>query len=389
MTPVPIRPTDPPLRDPRGNYQPQLDGLRGIAILSVLIHHFDVHLGWFDWGPIGVRLFFLLSGYLITLSVWKLIKNADGPKRLWGSVGDFHFKRAIRLMPVLYIMLGIGVLMGLDEIREGILWHAIFLTNFYTLANDEWPGAASHLWSISVQEQFYILWPFLLLVVPPKRLPWVLFGLVVFAFGFRTYCRWTDASVFMRWLMLPGVIDSFALGALVACWKTSGRPFSIHAGNARWVWTVAAISAYTVARALRHAPGSPHWFAIIETLENFALAWILLRTMEGWRGVVGRVLSHPWLVYIGKISFGLYIFHVLVHVALGPWLSHFGILDSYSRGVVLILVTLVIAALSWRSVEGPLAAWVRRKKRLQSAEGVRVAAGDPKLLINRPNVDGQ
>jgi peptidoglycan/LPS O-acetylase OafA/YrhL len=341
-------------------YQPQLDGLRGLAILSVLIHHFDVHI---HLGPVGVRLFFLLSGYLITLSVWKLINPNHATGALWRGIGGFHLKRAARMLPVLYTMLGVGVLMGLPEIIDGLGWHVVFLTNFYTLAEDQWPGAASHLWSLSVQEQFYVLWPFFLLVVPRRVLPWALGGLILFAFMYRYYCWSTDSSVFMRWVMLPGVIDSFAMGALVACWKSAGRPFSVTEGWPKYAWAAAALGTYILARALRLFPTASPWLAVIETLENFALAWLLLRTIEGWKGWVGVILQHPWLIYIGKVSFGLYVFHVLIHVAFAPWLTEFGIHHSVVRAAILIFATLGVAAISWHSVEAPIAAWVRQRKR--------------------------
>lgn len=365
MLPTTTPPTTLAAPSKGSDYQPQLDGLRGVAIMSVLIHHFDVHMPlWLDWGPIGVRLFFLLSGYLITLSVWKLIHPDQSAGSLWKGIGGFHLKRAVRLLPVLYTMLFVGVLMGLPEIEEGFFWHAGFLTNFYTLAQDEWPGAASHLWSLSVQEQFYVLWPFLLLVIPKRTLPWALVGLILFAFGYRYYCWSTDASVFMRWLMLPGVIDSFSMGALVACWKSAGRPFSITEGRASYAWAACAIGAYLFARILRFVPTLSPWLAVIETLENFALAWLLLRTISGWNGWLGAILKNRWLVYIGKVSFGLYVFHVLIHVAFSPWLTQFGIIDTRARAFVLILATMGVAAISWHSVEAPLSALMRRRKKI-------------------------
>ncbi len=364
MIPVALRPTPLAPASLKPGYQAQLDGLRGVAILSVLIHHFDIHLPlWLDWGPVGVRLFFLLSGYLITLSVWKIIQSDLPAGALWKGIGGFHLKRAVRLLPVLYLMLFVGVFMGLPEIEEGFVWHALFLTNFYTLAQDEWPGAASHLWSLSVQEQFYVFWPFLLLVVPRRILPWALGVLILFAFGYRYYCWSTDASVFMRWLMLPGVIDSFAMGSLVACWKSAGQPFSITEGWTRHSWTLAAITAYCGARALRFLPSLSPWLAIIESLENVALAWLLLRTIVGWKGWFGAVLSNRWLCYIGKISFGLYVFHVLIHVAFSPWLTTFEILDSRVRAIILILATLGVASISWHSMEAPLSALIKGRRR--------------------------
>lgn len=349
-------------------YQPQLDGLRGIAILSVLLHHFDVHLpGIFDWGPIGVRIFFLLSGYLITLSLWRLHRDVDaaGGVGYWSGLTGFHARRMARLLPVLYTMVAVAWLMGLPEFRDALGWHLAFLSNFYALHLDCWPDAASHLWSLSVQEQFYLFWPFVILLTPRRVLPWLLVFLMVAAVAFRAAVISLDASDFYRWVMLPGVIDSFALGALVACVRRPGQPMPLTRGWVGWAVAVAALACYVVGRfgrfGLLVGPAS----ALIETVENLFFAWMLLRTIEGWRGWVGALFGNPVLVYLGRISYGLYVFHVLVHVALGPWLAHHGwsAADHLAlRATILLGVSCGVAALSYHYVEVPLAAWVRRRE---------------------------
>ncbi len=351
----------------RSGYQPQLDGLRGIAILSVLLHHFDVRLpGLFDWGPIGVRIFFLLSGYLITLSLWRLENDArEAGGRYWSGLLGFHARRMARLLPVLYVMLGLACLMGLPEFRHAIGWHMAFLSNFYALHVGNWPDAASHLWSLSVQEQFYLLWPFVILVTPRRWLPALLIALVAGAFAFRAAIISSGGSDFYRWVMLPGVIDSFALGSLIACARKSGRALPLGKG-----WTGAALGAaacgcYIAARFVRFGPFPGAWAAVIETLENLFFAWLLLRTVAGWRGMAGRIFENGALVYLGRISYGLYIFHVLVSVALTPWLAQHGLglaQHVLLRSAVLLAVSVGIASLSYRFLEAPLAAWVRRRE---------------------------
>lgn len=356
------------------NYQPQLDGLRGIAILSVLLHHFEVRLpGLFDWGPIGVRIFFLLSGYLITQSLWRLQEDArEAGGGYWSGLLGFHARRFARLTPVLYAMLALACLLGLPEFRQAIGWHAAFLSNFYVLHTGKWPDAASHLWSLSVQEQFYLLWPFVILVTPRKVLPWLLLALFAGAFAFRAAVISLGASDFYRWVMLPGVIDSFALGALIACAKKSGRPLPFTTGWAGVLVGLAAFGCYVMARLVRFGPFPGAWAAIIESLENLFFAWLLLRTAAGWRGVVGFVFENPILVYLGKISYGLYIFHVLVVVAFDRTVTWHGLSiesDVLLRAAILMAISVGVAGLSYRYVESPLAAWVRRRE--VSLPGVR------------------
>lgn len=368
-------PSPPTVR--KSAYQPQLDGLRGIAILSVLLHHFEVRLpGLFDWGPIGVRIFFLLSGYLITQSLWRLQADARERGGYWKGLFGFHARRMARLTPVLYAMVAVACLMGLPEFRNAAAWHLAFLSNFFALHVGDWPDAASHLWSLSVQEQFYLLWPFVILVTPRRALPWLLGILFVGAMGFRAAIMATGASDFYRWVMLPGVIDSFALGALIACGKKSGRPLPLISGRSGWLAAAVALAAYVLARYVRFGLIEGPVSAIIESLENIFFAWLLLRTAAGWGGWMGRLFENPALVYLGKISYGLYIFHVLVNVALTPWLDQVG-LDARGhaliRSVPLLAISVGVAALSYHFVEAPLAAWVRRRE--AALPGVRASVG--------------
>ncbi len=356
----------PTVRPPgKSAYLPQLDGLRGIAILSVLIHHFEVHLPvWIDWGPIGVRTFFLLSGYLITLSLWKMMARAEGNGGYWRGIGAYHIRRFLRLAPALYLMIAIGCVMGLDYFWDGLGWHLAFLTNFYTLIHNEWPGAVSHLWSLSLQEQFYVVWPLVILLVPRRYLPWALLGIMASAFAFRFWAFSVDASPFVRWLMLPAVMDSFALGALIACWKTSDRPIPLATGWTGLAVGLAAIGCYVIARFMRYATEITPWFGMMDTFENVFLGWILLRTIQGWGGVVGRIFENRVLVYLGKISYGLFVFHSLVHVVLTPWLDRIGLTlpgHGWERSAILIPVCIGIAAISWRWIEQPLGQWAHRR----------------------------
>ncbi len=357
-------PTTRPQR--QSSYLPQLDGLRGIAILSVLLHHFQIHLsGWIDWGPVGVRIFFLLSGYLITLSLWKLhFRVADGAN-YWAGLRAFHARRMVRLTPVLYAMIALGCVMGLAEFQDALGWHLAFLTNFHTLISGEWPGAASHLWSLSVQEQFYLSWPLVILLIPRSYLPYALAAFILGAATFRFGCMATGASDYYRWTMLPGMLDSFALGALIACWKASKRQLPITSGKVGTAIGVAAFGCYVVARLMRNAPFSSPWLAFTESFENLFLGWVLLRTIEGWGGITGRIFENGVLIFLGKISYGLYVFHTLVHVALDPWLNRIGLtLPEYAwaRAALLLPVSVAIATLSWRFVEQPLARWARRRE---------------------------
>lgn len=163
----------PPERGTGGVYQPQLDGLRAVAIMGVLCHHFGLHIPeFFEYGPISVRLFFALTGYFITLWLWQAQDGAHAAGRgVWRALPVFHARRLLRILPPLYLSLLIAVLLGLGEVRASLGWHLAFLSNFHVVQAGYWPEVTAHLWSLSVQEQFYLLWPVVILLTPRRSSP--------------------------------------------------------------------------------------------------------------------------------------------------------------------------------------------------------------------------
>lgn len=335
----------------------QLDGLRGAAILCVIWHHFGLHLpGWLDIGPIAPSIFFLLSGYLITRSLLK--QSASVPQLI-----SYHARRLTRLLPALYFMLAIGWLFRLPEFREHFSCHAFFLTNFHMVINQEWPGGLSHLWSLAVQEQFYFVWP-LILLLPVRWLPVSFIIMYLGAAAFRAWCLHAGMSDFVRWFMLPSSLDAFAAGALIA-WamlKNGDRP--LITGHWRWPALALAAGCWFVSRKLRYLEGTGHiGIAFIEFFETVTLAFLLIVLLQNARGWATWIFSRQPLVGIGKISYGVYVWHVLVWYAAAPLLNAAGLTmarHEIPHVLALTLLSIGMAALSWVAIERPAIAWSRQ-----------------------------
>ncbi len=148
-----------------GSYRPQLDGLRAIAVMAVVFQHFAPS-GWskvIPWGGLGVTLFFVLSGYLIT---GILLKGREEP----GMLRHFYIRRALRIFPVYYATLLIAALLAIPPVRETFWWHAFYLSNVLFALKNSYFGAVSPFWSLAVEQHFYLIWPWVVLFVPRKRL---------------------------------------------------------------------------------------------------------------------------------------------------------------------------------------------------------------------------
>ncbi len=332
-----------------------------MAILAVALHHFGVHPpSWIDWGPVGPSVFFLLSGYLITLSLWKLRDaRASGTPEM--GLLNFHARRIFRLLPVIVILMLAGAWCGLPEYGRTWLWNLTFTTNFLLVAQNDWAGSVSHFWSLAVQEQFYLLWPAVLLL-PKRWFGWAMGGLIAGAAAFRLGCILGGAPEFARWFLLPASLDAFATGGLVAWWMRNGRGLTMMNGRWAWPFFFAAVASLAISRYLRFLPDTHPGTAAVEIFECGFFLWLLMRLLSTSEGWLSRLLAARPLVFIGKISYGIFAFHVLVAILISRGLKELGLDAALPEGVRVALFfggSIAVAAASWHWLEQPLNRWVR------------------------------
>lgn len=337
----------------------QLDGLRGVAIVLVFLHHSGLLVPWWlEWGQTGVRLFFVLSGYLITLSVWRMDDRCAGAGiRRAGELGIFQLRRLARLLPAFLAALGIGLLAGMEHVVEPIWWHLAFLTNVKTAMQGWFFGPTAHFWSLSMQEQFYLVWPLVLFAVPRRWFPLAALGLVGLGFGYRVWCVEAGISDYWRWLMVPGSIDAFALGGLVA-WVKSGPGLpGIPGGVAgRWLLAGGLSGWWILNRVLRNTDAGPWISSGAEVLEAGFAAAMVWGCVQGFPGPAGRFFSWGPLCYLGKISYGIFVYHLILMFALEPLAAEFGIGPrSHVAAWIAVsgAVTVAVSAASWHFLEAP------------------------------------
>lgn len=313
------------------------DGLRGLAVLAVVLFHGGVlRQGW-----IGVDLFFAISGYLIT----GILLDAKG------SVGQilwpFYWRRALRLFPLAFLAaLIVGVV---TSAGWSTLWYVSYLVNW--LPFPPAPRELGHYWTLALEEQFYLLWPLVvLLVAPGKSIKWLA---ALFVLG-------TIARAILILVPLPFASPSFLGNAtivradpiLIGC----ALALVVHGGVDIRKWRVPAIIALLMAAvgfaAMDFLKAHP-WHAWAPKVAYVFAEPILAL---GFGAVLLLVLLHPpkwlqwkWLEHVGKISYGVYV----IHGCISPWL-YANVIDPYQRTVILLIMSLTLAEASWRFFEAPI-----------------------------------
>jgi peptidoglycan/LPS O-acetylase OafA/YrhL len=342
-----------------GRYQPQFDGLRALAVLTVMVDHFSTDIpnfplpDWIHLGAAGVRLFLVLSGYFITASLRRARDRMEAGELSPGrTFAAFYWRRFLRISPAYFVFAAIALAFNFGEIRHNWPWVFTGTVNWLIAWKNQWPLAISHLWSICVQEQFYLLWPLLILLLPRR---WVLPAVIAVAFtgiAFRVGCVIFSAPLIARWVLPFGSLDSLAAGAALG-W-CDGR---LRASRDGWIFGLLSLSMLIMAAVLRNSDPTQLKSVLVEPLEAGAFVMLVARTATGFDGNIARFLGNPALVFAGRISYGLYIYHIMVAMVFDRWLPsqmRFLVEIPSLRLVVFGIVTLFTAALSWRLLEQPI-----------------------------------
>src|SRR6184192_185042 len=371
-----------PFENSADRYQPQFEGLRALAVLTVMVDHFGADVpnfplpDWIHLGATGVRFFLVLSGYFITASLRRARGRMESDGLSAGKVmRAFYWRRFLRISPAYGVYVVITLIFGLGTIRQNWAWVFTGTVNWLIALKNEWPLASSHLWSICVQEQFYLLWPLFILLLPRR---WVLSAIIAVAFAgiaFRIGCVIFSAPIIARWVLPFGSLDSLAAGAALGWW--GGR---LRASRGGWLSALLCLSMLTVAAVLRNGDPTKLKSVLVEPLEAGAFVILVARTATGFDGNIARFLSNAGLVFAGRISYGLYIYHILVAMVFNRWLPsqmRFLITIPSLRLVVFGIVTLFVAALSWRLLEQPINR-LRAEKTRQALGPIPDGSWEPK-----------
>ena len=370
-----------------------LDGVRGLAILLVLWEHFGptparsnftgfhlilhnlLHAGW-----AGVDLFFVLSGFLIT---GILLDAKAGLSRQGGSIarcfGVFYARRALRIFPLYYAALAIVAFVTTlrADPHESAVWRGwspwlwLYSGNIYN-ARHGWVAGPhgvilNHLWSLAVEEQFYLAWPAIILFCGSRALRFGCIAAIPFSIALRFYIERVTGNNYAATLLMPCRIDAFAVGGLLAI---SMRESGVRS-TLRWEWTMMGVSAV----------------ALLPMFLDFTWMDILGRTMLAvlFGGLIlvaiqsrlRTVFESTFLRLLGRYSYGLYVLHLLLYrwincsmpAAQFGWLLHW---------IGCAALSFLLAFCSWHLLE-------RRFIRLKQCFAWNEPPGNWRPTVDRPS----
>jgi peptidoglycan/LPS O-acetylase OafA/YrhL len=378
-----------PVSEPAKQHVPALDGVRGLAIIFVLLVHLtpDSHvrgarlLEWiykFAWaGWIGVDLFFVLSGFLIT---GILLKTQEEPEYLT----NFYMRRTLRIFPLYFGVLFLVFVilahspaaewLGIQTIARHQLWFWLYATNFGMALH--FPGRVgfcdsrfiilSPFWSLAVEEHFYLVWPWIVRASSTRNLKRVCWLLIVSSLLLRiaavaVHPGWLNFRYFI--LLTPLRIDALAAGSLLAIvTRQHGRP-TFFVRQRLWIWLVCGAALVLITLRKKGLWQSDPFIATIgvSIIACFAAATLVLALFAPKNGWMHKIWTHPALKFMGKYSYGMYVYHsflqaplawIVPAAALGRWL-HQPELGDLAFVILCTMATVVMAYVSYRVYEEP------------------------------------
>ena len=361
---------------------PELDGLRGLAIFLVVLFHYAsqeglaagvaprllqrcVVLGWS-----GVDLFFVLSGFLIG-GILLDVRSSGFYYR------TFYARRFFRIIPIYYLWVTAYIVLvsvagtRIQAISNSgatlplgyrVYSYYLFLQNF---RSSSFPGLAGawfgHLWSLAVEEQFYLIAPLVVRFVSPRKLPYVLGAVIVLAPAFRTTLRLAaGAPPTLVTFLMPSRADALAIGMLLAAFWRVEHVRVWFRGNIGTIYAAGGIALLGVSALWIWAPNSGNLAMQIPGFTCLAAfyACLLLISLVHSSGPIAALMRMAWLRELGKVSYCMYIIHLVMNVGCHAVLLHKSPQISTPKGASVTILagalTYLAAKMSWLLFENPL-----------------------------------
>jgi peptidoglycan/LPS O-acetylase OafA/YrhL len=399
----------PELRGRPRAHMPGLDGLRGLAILMVMVVHFGGGIahgasGADRWvsrfmgaGWIGVDLFFVLSGFLIT----GILYDTKGTP---GCLRNFYARRVLRIFPLYYgallvllvglPLIGRGSMPGVEKVAQNQGWLWVYCSNFAAVFIDDkvFTGGlvqAGHFWSLAVEEQFYLVWPLVVLLLRRETLMKVCAVVIVAVVGLRIGLV---ARGFERiYFFTPGRLDVLMAGALLSLTLRGGRAVETLVPMGRWIFAACgtALAAIWLVRGLESYdwPMTTVGYTLLAGFFAAAIILVLAAPQSSWRN---KIFSGRALGFFGKYSYGLYVFHSALEPTFRRYFSVNLLVDHvfhhywparFAYMTMAMGISVLAAWLSWHVYEKQFLKFKRFFESRPVGEALPVAQAEPVAVL--------
>ena len=344
-------------------YIPQFDGLRGLAILSVLIGHSGFlealpHAGMLEYTRFGVDLFFVLSGFLIT----GILTDSRGSQHYFRN---FYARRALRIWPLYYLVLFVAFVVAplfAPSMRPTAVsvWPAFvfYVQNIVFAYRSTYPFGLGATWSLAVEEQFYLTWPVLVFLLKKRTLAVVSVLLVVMSLSLRLWFHFHGAPLGFVHFFTISRLDAIAFGSLAALWLRSPSCTLVRWRTHAYQFLVFGMAGTILARVLMHRNSSTVGYTFLAFTFTGLLGISLASDPRS--SLLGRSLSAGWLRYIGRISYGIYLLHYPLFILWARFIGSLGFYQTHKLAGNLagfagqIALATMAASISWRFFEEPI-----------------------------------
>jgi peptidoglycan/LPS O-acetylase OafA/YrhL len=339
------------------------DGLRAIAFLLVFFSHKIYFSHAESFGDVGVWLFFVLSGFLIVRILARSRSEIEnGSSTFSSSLGRFYLRRTARIFPPYYLLLlslaAASLFVPIDhfDMPEKVAYF-LYGTNVLVAERNAWIGDFGHLWTLAVEEQFYLAFAPLVLLVPRRLTCGLCLAMVSAGFATKVALEARHAA--------PISIDvnSLANFALIGF----GGAVGLKADRQVPKWLAGAVAQAVVLGAYMALPIAfgtwPYLWPLLGKLSAVLVGMLLLQIFQGQQSRFVSIMESAPLRNLGRISYGAYLIHQFVHFSMiGVPLRHLGVGSAprYIQVLVELAGSLIIARLSWRYLEKPIIGWAAR-----------------------------
>ncbi len=352
---------------PNNDYLKQLDGLRFLAVGLVLYDHWQAEKNTVPLGALGVNLFFVLSGFLITrILLTSKTKQVGQPNGLNSYLKKFYIRRTLRIFPIYYLSILVLWLFQNPAVVDKLTWHFLYATNVYISHYQTWLGVTDHFWSLAVEEQFYIFFPMLIFFLPKRFLVPFFVVEIVFSVGLRLYFFMTGTDWRVSYVSMTTCLDAFGFGSIMA-YLFLYKKDTFQKLFTNYFWLVVSLVVLLLELYWEKQVGEGRnvvndvWERLVASVFFF---FLIGGAVVGYKGLMKWLLENPVSNYLGRISYGLYVYHNFIYNFYHTPPSHpvsrlFQALpfihdNDFLKLSVLFVVAVITASLSWYIIEKPI-----------------------------------